>query len=67
MRIADVFKQLSEWFIHIGLGFERYTQINVVNPDKNPFYKQLLRKNPSSLKNFYDKEVKSFIYELEGN
>lgn len=37
------------------MGFERYYTINVVNPDKNATYKQLFKKVPSSMKNFYDK------------
>lgn len=37
-----------------------------VSNDKNELYKNLIKIVPPSNKSYFDKEVKSFIYSLEG-
>jgi hypothetical protein len=39
---------------------------NLVNSEKNNFYKQLFKIIPSSIKKYFDKEAKSYLYAFQG-
>ena len=47
-------------------GIAKVPAPNSVNPDKNQTYKNLFRMIPASIKKYFDKDVKSYIYSLEG-